>query len=145
MGVQPSIEKRAQEELKELRKKNSTSQKGMGTESSTKGRSSGGVFDPIHNGHLIAAETVREACHLGKVLFIPASDPPHKRYPEMAPAKDRVEMVLLAILNHTQFELSSHELRRDGPSYTVATLRELRREMGEDVELFFDYRCRQCP
>ncbi len=45
-------------------------------------------------------------------------------------------MVLLAILNHTQFELSSHELRRDGPSYTVDTLRELRREMGEDVELF---------
>lgn len=94
------------------------------------------MFDPIHNGHLIAAEAAREACGLERVLFIPASNPPHKRYPDMAPAEARAEMVRLAILDHPCFELSPVELRRAGRSYTADTLSELRRTLGDGVRLF---------
>lgn len=96
----------------------------------------GGVFDPIHNGHLIAAEAAREACHLERVLFIPASNPPHKQYPDLAPAAARAEMVRLAILDHPCFEMSPVELRRAGRSYTADTLLELRQTLGDEVHLF---------
>lgn len=96
----------------------------------------GGVFDPVHNGHLIAAEAAREACGLRRVMFIPASDPPHKRYTGLAPAQARAEMVRLAIQDHPCFELSPLELRRAGRSYTVDTLSELRQALGEQVGLF---------
>ncbi|OGG51415.1 MAG: nicotinate (nicotinamide) nucleotide adenylyltransferase [Candidatus Handelsmanbacteria bacterium RIFCSPLOWO2_12_FULL_64_10] len=96
----------------------------------------GGVFDPVHNGHLIAAEAAREACGLRRVMFIPASDPPHKRYIGLASAQARAEMVRLAIQDHPCFELSPIELRRAGPSYTVDTLSELRQTLGENVGLF---------
>jgi nicotinate-nucleotide adenylyltransferase len=94
------------------------------------------VFDPVHNGHLIAAEAAREACGLSRVMFIPASDPPHKRYAGLAPAGARAEMVRLAIQDHPCFDLSPIELRRAGPSYTADTLSELRQTLGEEVALF---------
>lgn len=96
----------------------------------------GGVFDPVHNGHLIAAEAAREACGLNRVMFIPASDPPHKRYAGMASAQARAEMVRLSIQDHPCFDLSPIELRRPGPSYTADTLSELRQALGEGVSLF---------
>ncbi|MSS72156.1 MAG: nicotinate-nucleotide adenylyltransferase [Candidatus Latescibacteria bacterium] len=96
----------------------------------------GGVFDPVHNGHLIAAEAAREACGLGQVMFIPASDPPHKRDTGMASAEARAEMVRLAIQDHPRFELSPIELRRAGRSYTVDTLSELHQTLGEKTALF---------
>lgn len=85
----------------------------------------GGTFDPIHIGHLIAAETVREAFHLDEIWFIPASVPPHKdRTPGAAPA-DRLEMARLAVQDHPQFRIVDLELTRGGISYSIDTVREL--------------------
>jgi nicotinate-nucleotide adenylyltransferase len=85
----------------------------------------GGTFDPIHFGHLVIAEEVREALELDRVLFVPASRPPHKLDEEVAPAADRVAMVALAIAGNPSFAISRIELERDGPSYTADTLGEL--------------------
>jgi nicotinate-nucleotide adenylyltransferase len=85
----------------------------------------GGTFDPIHYGHLVIAEQVREALRLDRVLFVPAALPPHKLDDEVAPAADRAAMVALAIAGNPAFAMSEIELRRSGPSYTVDTFREL--------------------
>src|SRR5439155_27330386 len=82
----------------------------------------GGTFDPIHYGHLAAAEEAAWAFQLDRVLFIPARQPPHKRGEPVTPAKHRLEMVQLAIEGNDRFELSTIELERAGPSYTVDTL-----------------------
>lgn len=81
----------------------------------------GGTFDPIHVGHLRAAETAREALSLEQVLFVPAGTPPH-REPPRATALDRFTMVGLATAEHAHFVPSDVELQREGPSYTVDTL-----------------------
>ncbi len=96
----------------------------------------GGTFDPIHYGHLIAAEVVWQRFRLEKVLFIPASTPPHKDEPEASP-KDRYEMVRLAISSNDHFDISNIELGRPGKSYSVETLTELRSIYGEDTDLYF--------
>jgi nicotinate-nucleotide adenylyltransferase len=85
----------------------------------------GGTFDPIHIGHLRAAETAREALKLDQVLFVPAGQPPHRDAPK-ASAQDRFAMVGLAAAEHARFVASDVELRREGPSYTVDTLGSLR-------------------
>lgn len=95
----------------------------------------GGTFDPIHIGHLILAETCREACRLDKVLFVIAGEPPHKGKPRTS-AKHRVEMVELAIAGHDAFEASEIELDRPGPHYSYETLERLAEERPGD-ELFF--------
>lgn len=84
----------------------------------------GGTFDPIHLGHLRAAETAREALSLDQVLFVPAGVPPHRESPR-ASALDRFAMVGLAAAEHPSFAASDVELRREGPSYTADTLTEL--------------------
>ena len=96
----------------------------------------GGTFDPIHYGHLVLAEQCREQCQLDEVLFLPAGTPPHKEGQPLTPAKDRAEMVELAIAGHPAFHLDRRELHRPGPSYTVDTLTELRQELP-DAQLFF--------
>ena len=85
----------------------------------------GGTFDPIHVGHLAAAEEAREALGLERVLFVPAGQPPHKDVDEVTPASDRLAMVELAIRDNPAFELSRVEVDRDGPSYTADTLERL--------------------
>ena len=85
----------------------------------------GGTFDPIHHGHLVIAEEVREALSLDRVLFIPAAIPPHKLGLSITPAEQRAAMVELAIAGNSSFVLSRVELERGGPSYTVDTLRTL--------------------
>ena len=85
----------------------------------------GGTFDPIHYGHLVIAEQVREALQLDRVLFVPAAMPPHKLDEPVTPAVDRVAMVELAIAGNPAFAVSRVELERDGPSYTADTLAEL--------------------
>ncbi|HET7725912.1 MAG TPA: nicotinate-nucleotide adenylyltransferase [Candidatus Limnocylindrales bacterium] len=82
----------------------------------------GGTFDPIHHGHLAIAEEVREVLGLERVLFVPASVPPHRAAPPGATAEDRARMVELAIAGNPAFSMSRIELDRDGPSYTVDTL-----------------------
>jgi nicotinate-nucleotide adenylyltransferase len=96
----------------------------------------GGTFDPVHYGHLLAAEQFREQCRLERVWFMPAAVPPHKRGAAISPAKARVEMLELAAAGYPQFEISRRELERDGPSYTVDTLSALRTE-DPSRELFF--------
>lgn len=91
----------------------------------------GGTFDPIHLGHLRAAETAREALRLDRVAFVPARVPPHRPEPSSSPL-DRFTMVALATAGHSQFVASDVELRREGPSYTVDTLEALLRDHPED-------------
>ena len=81
----------------------------------------GGTFDPIHLGHLRAAESAREALRLDRVVFVPAALPPHRSGP-VASALDRFAMTALATAAHGPFETSDLELRREGPSYTVDTV-----------------------
>jgi nicotinate-nucleotide adenylyltransferase len=85
----------------------------------------GGTFDPIHVGHLIVAEQARDLLHLDQVLFVPARMPPHK-VQATASAEQRFRMTSLAVEDNPAFAVSDLELRREGPSYTVETLRALR-------------------
>lgn len=84
----------------------------------------GGTFDPPHLGHLALAECARETLGLDRVIFMPAGAPPHKRGP-VASAADRVALVRLAVRGNPAFEVSTLEARREGPSWTIDTLREL--------------------
>jgi nicotinate-nucleotide adenylyltransferase len=100
----------------------------------------GGTFDPIHYGHLVIAEQVRQALQLDRVVFVPAPRPPHKLDDELATAADRAAMVELAIADNPSFAPSDIELGRDGPSYTADTVAELAGEaarQGVERELFF--------
>ena len=85
----------------------------------------GGTFNPIHYGHLRAAEEVREKAKLDKVLFIPSGNPPLK-IRNIAGVKHRYEMTKRALMRNTHFELSDFECRQIGKSYTVKTLKELK-------------------
>jgi nicotinate-nucleotide adenylyltransferase len=95
----------------------------------------GGSFNPIHLGHLLLADEVREALGLARVIFMPAAFPPHKSPLHLAPAHHRYAMVALAIAGHPAFEVSDLELRRPGPSYTVDTLATLRAESTDELFL----------
>lgn len=97
----------------------------------------GGTFDPIHNGHLGIAESACRELELAQVLFVPARDPWLKGNRGIAPSQHRVEMVKLAILADPRYNISYVDLERDGPSYTVDTLSDLRSELGSTVGLYF--------
>jgi len=97
----------------------------------------GGTFNPIHNGHLAIARQTREALCLDRILFVPTSDPPHKPHQGLTPAKDRYEMVRLAIASDPLFSISDLELRRPGKSYSIDTIRLLQQEYGTAAALFF--------
>lgn len=96
----------------------------------------GGTFNPVHYGHLTIARQIRRALDFDRILFIPTGDPPHKSGKDLASAKDRYEMVRLAIASETGFAMSDVELRRPGKSYTVDTVRLLRQEYGPQTDLF---------
>lgn len=96
----------------------------------------GGTFDPIHLGHLLAGERVREAIGLDEVWFMPSYIPPHKHMAPEALSEHRWNMVCLAIENHPQFRPLDIELIRQGTSYTYDTLRQLR-EQHPQVEFYF--------
>jgi nicotinate-nucleotide adenylyltransferase len=96
----------------------------------------GGTFDPVHVAHLVLAEQAREQLVLDSVLFVPAGDPWRKAGRQITPANHRLEMVRLAIRGVQGFDVDEREIRREGPSYTVDTLRELRRALAEDDDLF---------
>lgn len=91
----------------------------------------GGTFDPIHLGHLRAAENAREELGLDLVAFVPARVPPHRGSP-LSSAEDRLAMVRLATAPHAAFDAWDHELRRAGPSYTVETVAALVQERAGD-------------
>lgn len=97
----------------------------------------GGSFDPVHYGHLALARESEKQFKLDKILFLPALLPPHKKEdPDLSPAPSRARMVELAILGQPNWELCDLELKRPGVSYTVDTLRGLKR-IYPGAELFF--------
>ncbi len=102
----------------------------------------GGTFDPIHLGHLLAAETARDALGLDRVIFVPAGAPWHRQSAPNASVADRLAMARLAVSSNPVFAVSSVDADRAGPTYTVDTLRLLQQEypaarlmflMGDDA------------
>ena len=89
----------------------------------------GGAFDPVHYGHVRSAAELRDVCRFAEVRFVPSANPPH-REPHIAPADLRVRMLEAALGHAERCSIDHRELRRDGPSWTVLTLEELRREAG---------------
>lgn len=96
----------------------------------------GGTFDPIHYGHLVAAEEARAQLDLERVLIVPAGQPPHKVGRDITPALHRVAMVQLAIASNPHFVLNRVDLDRPGPHYSVDMVARLRRQIGPD-DVFF--------
>lgn len=97
----------------------------------------GGTFNPIHIGHLAIAQTAREAMHLEKVIFVPSNWPPHKNAKGIAPARDRFNMVRLAVKENPHFEVSDFEIKKEGRSYTIDTMWYFKRSFSKDTQLFF--------
>jgi nicotinate-nucleotide adenylyltransferase len=96
----------------------------------------GGTFDPVHNGHLAIAEEVRTQLALQEVWFVPAGQPWLKTGRTISPREQRVAMVELAIAGKPYFKLSKLEVAKPGPSYTIDTMVELKRQLKK-AELFF--------
>jgi nicotinate-nucleotide adenylyltransferase len=96
----------------------------------------GGTFNPIHYGHLAAAEEVSDRLGLKRVLFVPSFIPPHKKDEDIPSVIHRMQMVRLAIADNPLFELSDIEITRGGMSYTIDTMKSLRKTMA-DAELYF--------
>ncbi len=97
----------------------------------------GGTFDPIHYGHLVTAEEALQQFGLDEVVFVPTGLPWMKEHEVVSPAEDRYLMTVIATASNPRFRVSRAEVDRDGPTYTVDTLRNLQREMGDGVDLFF--------
>lgn len=96
----------------------------------------GGTFDPIHVGHLIVAEEIRQALALSRILFLPAGQPPHKQGWRISSVADRVAMTRLAVADNPAFEVCLHDAERVEPAYTADTLAALG-ALYPGVELFF--------
>ena len=96
----------------------------------------GGTFDPIHAGHLRAARLVQRRFRLDRILFVPASIPPHKARPDMAPARDRLRMTVLAVGGRPGWSVSPVEIRSRGPSYSIRTIEAMKRKYPRD-RIFF--------
>jgi len=96
----------------------------------------GGTFDPIHVGHLFMGEVAADRLGLERVIFIPAGNPPHKLSEPEAGPEHRLAMVNEAVRGTPGFEVSEIEIRRDGPSYTVDTVQEIRSTIGPRVEIY---------
>jgi nicotinate-nucleotide adenylyltransferase len=97
----------------------------------------GGTFDPIHYGHLVAAEEARVAFDLSKVIFVPSGRPPHKIDQTISGGSDRYLMTMLAVLGNPHFDISDTEIRREGPSFAIDTVREFRDAYPEGTEFHF--------
>ncbi len=96
----------------------------------------GGTFDPIHYGHLAAAEEARAVMGLDEVVFLVAGVPPHKQGEPLATAEDRLAMVRQAIASNPQFIESRIELDRAGPSFTADSLEALSGDLGPETDLY---------
>ncbi len=97
----------------------------------------GGTFDPIHYGHLVAAEAARVKFQLDKVFFVPNRQPPHKKDYQVTAAKHRYQMTVLATITNPHFYVSRIELDRPAPSYTIDTLRSVKELLGSKTQVFF--------
>ena len=96
----------------------------------------GGTFDPIHHGHLVAASEVAHQFDLDEVVFVPTGQPWQKSDVKVSAAEDRYLMAVIATASNPRFWVSRVDVERDGPTYTIDTLRDLRAKLP-DAELFF--------
>jgi nicotinate-nucleotide adenylyltransferase len=96
----------------------------------------GGTFDPIHNGHLVAASEVADRFALDEVVFVPTGQPWQKVEREVSRAEDRYLMTVVATASNPRFTVSRVDIDRGGPTYTVDTLSDLHAELP-DAELYF--------
>ncbi|WP_406568051.1 nicotinate-nucleotide adenylyltransferase [Dactylosporangium fulvum] len=97
----------------------------------------GGTFDPIHHGHLVAASEVADRFELDEVVFVPTGQPWQKSDVAVSSAEDRYLMTVIATASNPRFTVSRVDIDRGGPTYTVDTLRDLRRAYGPEADLFF--------
>jgi nicotinate-nucleotide adenylyltransferase len=96
----------------------------------------GGTFDPVHNGHLVAASEVADRFALDEVVFVPTGQPWQKAERQVSRAEDRYLMTVVATASNPRFSVSRVDIDRGGPTYTVDTLSDLHAEQP-DAELFF--------
>ncbi len=96
----------------------------------------GGSFNPIHNGHLLIARMAFESLNLDRIFFIPAAKSPFKPEIELAPDKERLKLLRLALTGETKFEIDEQEINRKGISYTIDTVRNYKKKFPHD-ELFY--------
>ncbi|MES0341391.1 MAG: nicotinate-nucleotide adenylyltransferase [Candidatus Humimicrobiaceae bacterium] len=97
----------------------------------------GGTFNPVHHGHLVTAQEALDQFGLDEVIFIPTGDPPHKIEDLLAHAEDRYLMTVIATSSNSSFFVSRVEIDRTGKSYTIDTVKELRKIYGSGSELYF--------
>ncbi|NLT30557.1 MAG: nicotinate-nucleotide adenylyltransferase [Propionibacterium sp.] len=97
----------------------------------------GGTFDPIHHGHLAAASEVAARFHLDEVVFVPTGVPWQKKHRRVSLGEDRYLMTAIATASNPRFTVSRVDIERPGDTYTVDTLKDLRVERGDDVDLYF--------
>ncbi len=97
----------------------------------------GGTLDPIHYGHLLAAEESLVRFQLDEVVFVPTGNPPHKEEGPQLSAEDRYLMTVLATADNPNFRVSRIETEREGISYTLDTLRALKNEYGKNTIMYF--------
>ena len=97
----------------------------------------GGTFDPIHIGHLVAASEVAHRFQLDRVVFVPTGQPWQKSDRKVSAPEDRYLMTVIATAADDRFSVSRVDVDRDGPTYTVDTLRDIRAEMGEEHDYHF--------
>ena len=97
----------------------------------------GGTFDPIHHGHLVAASEAATRFDLDEVVFVPTGQPWQKVERQVSAGEDRYLMTVIATASNPRFTVSRVDIDRPGMTYTVDTLRDIRAERGDDVDLYF--------
>jgi len=97
----------------------------------------GGTFDPIHYGHLVAAEAARVDFGLDKVVFVPSGRPPHKMGKPITSGWDRYVMTMLAVSDNPYFDVSDIEIKREGLSFAIDTVRQFKSTLPAGSEIFF--------
>lgn len=97
----------------------------------------GGTFDPIHIGHLVAASEVAHRFDLDRVVFVPTGEPWQKIHRRVSAPEDRYLMTVIATAADDRFSVSRVDVDREGPTYTVDTLRDIRAELGDDHDYYF--------
>ncbi|WP_277995559.1 nicotinate-nucleotide adenylyltransferase [Desulfitibacter alkalitolerans] len=97
----------------------------------------GGTFDPVHYGHLVTAETARAQFNFDKVVFVPSGYPPHKIGQKITEARHRYLMTVLAVTTNIFFEVSRIEIDRQGYSYAIDTVSQIKEKYGQEWEIYF--------